>query len=108
MKEVYRNALSEVNAILTNSEQDIINRIPDGFVNFVQNNMNQCYNVKIELGKGILEQNISDEAKSIIALIYRDYICSKDERQELIEKEIINVKKQEELKRKNYEIKWKR
>lgn len=108
MKQIYRNALSEVNAILINSNQNIINMIPDKFLDFVKNNMNQAYEIQIDLEKGILEQNISNEAKSIVALIYRDYICSADERKILLEKERINLKKREELERKKYEIKWKR
>ena len=108
MKQIYRNALSEVNAILINSNQDIINMIPNKFLEFVRNNMNQEYEIQIDLEKGILEQNISNEAKSIVALIYRDYICSADERKILLEKERMNLKKIEELKRKKYEIRWKR
>lgn len=107
MREIYKNVLSEVNAIINNSEQSIINKIPNKFIDFVQKNMNKSYEVEIETGKEILEQNISSEAKSIVALIYRDYICSKDEREVLINKEISNARKQEELKRKMYEIKWK-
>ena len=108
MKQIYRNALSEVNAILLNSNQNIINMIPNKFLDFVRNNMNQAYEIQIDLEKGILEQNISNEAKSIVALIYRDYICSADERKILLEKERMNLKKIEELKRKKYEIRWKR
>ena len=108
MKQIYRNALSEVNAILINSNQNIINMIPNKFLDFVKNNMNQSYEIQIDLEKGILEQNISNEAKSIVALIYRDYICSSDERKILLEKERIKLKKREESERRKYEIRWKR
>lgn len=108
MRQIYKNALSEVNAILNNSEQIIINRIPDRFLNFIKNNMNPTYNVQINLKKGILEQDISNEAKSIIALIYRDYICTANERQNLLVKERIDLEKKEKLKREMYKITWKR
>ena len=55
MKQIYRNALSEVNAILINSNQNIINMIPNKFLDFVKNNMNQSYEIQIDLEKGILE-----------------------------------------------------
>ena len=106
MKQIYRNALSEVNAILINSNQNIINMIPNKFLDFVRNNMNQDYEIQIDLGKGILEQNISNEAKSIVALIYRDYICSADERQVLIKKELVEKLNKEKMKNEKYSINW--
>ena len=71
MKEKYMNALTEVNAIMDNSSNEVIYKIPIRFRNFVSQNMNNNYNVNLDLDKSIIEQNISKEAKSIIALIYK-------------------------------------
>lgn len=106
MRDIYRNALTEVNAVINNSQEDIINRIPNRFKNFINQNMNNSYSVDIQPDKSILEQNISNEAKSIIALIYRDYICSETERNELIKKEILKREEEEHIKREKYKIKW--
>ena len=106
MKEKYMNALTEVNAIINNSSNEVIDKIPTRFRNFVSQNMNNNYNVNLDLDKSIIEQNISKEAKSIIALIYRDYICSADKRQFLINNEIIKKQREEELKREKYKIVW--
>ncbi len=108
MKEIYRNALSEVNTIIDNSEEDIISKIPTRFRSFIKNNMNKTYKVNIKSNMGILEQDISNEAKVIIALIYRDYICSKPKREEIIQQEIERMKKQEKLNEEKYSIKWKK
>ena len=106
MRQVYKDALSEVNAVLINSEQSIINRIPNRFLDFIKKNMNHSCDVKINLNKSILEQDISNEAKSIIALIYRDYICEADERQILIKKELVEKLKKEKIKNEKYKINW--
>lgn len=106
MREIYKNALSEVSAIINNSEENVINKIPDRFLNFVNQNMNKSYTVELQNDKGILEQDISKEAKSIIALIYRDYICSSSERKELIHQEIKHRREEEERKKEMYKIKW--
>ena len=106
MRQVYKNALSEVNAILINSEQSIINMIPNKFLDFIKKNMNQSCDVKINLNKSILEQDISSEAKSIIALIYRDCICEADKRQILIKKELVEKLKKEKIKNEKYKINW--
>ena len=106
MRDIYRNALAEVNAVINSSQEDIINRIPSRFKNFIKSSMNNSYFVEIYPDKSILEQNISNEAKSIIALIYRDYICSENERNELIKKEILKNEKEEQIKKEKYKIKW--
>ena len=99
MRDIYKNALAEVNAVINNSQEDIINKIPSRFKNFISQNMNSSHIVKIQSNKAILEQDISNEAKSIIALIYRDYICKESERKELIKQEFIKRAKDEQIKR---------
>lgn len=106
MKERYKKALSEVFAIIKSSDDEIIKKIPYRFIKFVSENRNKDYNVCVEPDKGILNQNISDEAKSIVALMYRDYLCDKEQRTKLISQEIQYNKIEEERKRKQYEIKW--
>lgn len=106
MRDIYKNALAEVNAVINNSQDDIINKIPSRFKNFISQNMNSSHIVKIQSNKAILEQDISNEAKSIIALIYRDYICEKSERKELIKQEFIKRAKDEQIKREKHKIKW--
>ncbi len=105
MKDIYRNALTEVNAVINNSQEDIISKIPSRFKNFINQNMNTSHSVNIQPDKSILEQNISNEAKSIIALIYRDYICSEARREELIKREILK-REEEKVKREKYKINW--
>lgn len=106
MRDIYKNALAEVNAVINNSQEDIINKIPSRFKNFISQNMNSSHIVKIQSNKAILEQDISNEAKSIIALIYRDYICEESERKELIKQEFIKRAKDEQIKREKYIIRW--
>ena len=73
--------------------------------------MDREYKVEVDLSKRIEEQNISQEAKDILALIYRDYLVSKTEREELIQREIRNHKEKEKynpdnlFKKKNENIK---
>lgn len=82
MKIEYRQALFEVYKILENTDEEIINKIPEKFMKFVKENMDTNYKFELEKGKELIKQNLKDETKQIIALIYRDYICD--------EKEVIN------------------
>ena len=87
MKLEYRKALFEVYTILENTEEEIRNKIPEKFINFIKENMDKNHNFKLQYGKGLAEQNLMEETKQILALMYRDYICTKEERKELLEKE---------------------
>lgn len=96
MKEEYRKALLEVYVILENTDDEVKNRIPKKFIDFIKNNMDINYKFKIEQGKELVEQDLMLETKQILALIYRDYICEENERKRLIEKEsekVVNEKR---------------
>lgn len=86
MKIEYRQALFEVYKILENTDEEIINKIPEKFIKFVKENMDTNYKFELQKGKELIKQNLKDETKQIIALIYKDYICDEKEH----EKEVIN------------------
>ena len=91
MKEEYKKALVEV-----------VKKIPEKFMNYIKENKAVDYEFKVDKQKGLLEQDISEETKAILSLIYRDYFCDEEERQELIKKEREELIKEEEEKRKKY------
>lgn len=110
MKKEDREALAEVNGILENTEEQVRNKIPKNFTKFVKENMDETYEVKIDRNKSLVEQNIKKETKEILALIYRDYLCSKEERETLIlqEQKEMEKKQQEQCNINFYEIAKKR
>lgn len=97
MKEKYRQALSEVYIILKNTDEEIRNKIPDKFIEFIKNNMDNNHKFEIEPGKELVEQNLMLETKQILALIYRDYICEEKESSKNKEKYDINFNKTSNL-----------
>ncbi len=103
MREEYRKALSEVNQILLNTDEEVVAKIPKRFQEFVKNNMDEEHKLEIKEGQSLIEQNIMSETKQILALIYRDYICSKEKREELINQEIEKRKKEEESYKINFQ-----
>lgn len=79
MKIEYRQALFEVYKILENTDEEIKNKIPEKFIKFVKENMDTNYKFELEKGKELVKQNLKDETKQIIALIYKKYICDDEE-----------------------------
>lgn len=95
INDVYRNAFKEVYDILENTEKELVIKIPTKFINFIKNNMNNNYKSNIQTNVGIDKQQLSKETEAILALIYRSYWATDEEKkkfaikdhQEIIEKE---------------------
>lgn len=87
MDNVYREAFAEVLEILKNSNQKIIEKIPEKFITFLTENKDNNYVVQIDFTDENWDNSIKQETQEIIALIYRDYIVSPEEREKLIAEE---------------------
>lgn len=101
MKKEYKEALSEVNIVLENTEDEIVKKIPNNFIKFIKENQDKNYKIELEYGKSLIEQNLKKETREILALIYRDYICTPEERKELIkqeQEEKVRIEKEKEEK----------
>lgn len=104
MENSYKIALAEVDSILSYTDSKILEKIPKSFQQFVKENKEKDYTVTIHKGVSLEQQNISKEAKAILALLYRDYICDKEERKRLIEEENKEKKIIEQQKQEKYAI----
>ena len=92
MNEVYTKALTEVDEVLNYLDVKLLNKIPETFKNFIKNSKNKMYKYQYNKEKPLYEQELSKEAKAIISLIYRDYICYPQEKNQLVQEEKNNTK----------------
>ena len=92
-------AAKEFNEILNNMvPSEYILKIPEKFRNFLKEIENKEYICQIDLNKNIDEQNITEKTKDLITVVYRNYWCNTEEREELDKILTENEKKyQEEL-----------
>ena len=86
-------SISEVLDILEHTDVNIVKKISLNFMNFLQKNKSQEYQVKINYDESDWKEKLNDKTKAILALIYRDYIVEKDEREILIKKEQNEIKR---------------
>ena len=98
MNEVYTKALTEVDEVLNYLDVKLLNKIPDTFKNFIKNSKNKMYKYQYNKEKTLYEQELSKEAKAIISLIYRDYICDSQEKNQLVQEEKINMQNEFKVK----------
>ena len=87
MTQVYREAFTEVNEILKYLSEDLLNKIPKEFIDNIKENMSTSYILKYDNTKGINEQNLKQETRAILSVIYRDYICDENIKKEIIQKD---------------------
>lgn len=102
-KDEYREAVSEVLEILQFADEEIINKIPLEVLKKLNSQKSITYISKFKDTQKIEVEQISKKAKAILALLYRDYICTKEERKEF-DKQLIeaNTQNQENM---DYSIK---
>ena len=83
----YRNAFKEVDEILKYTDINLVNKIPKKFIDFLRANMNNEYEFNVQEGLHLNKQNLSEEANNILALIYRDYWATEEEKEEFRKKD---------------------
>lgn len=83
----YRNAFKEVDEILKYTDIDLVNKIPKKFIDFLRENMNNNYEFNVQEGLHLNKQKLSEEANNILALIYRDYWATEEEKEEFRKKD---------------------
>lgn len=101
-KENYGKALKQVYMILKSMGKEIRDKIPDEMLNFIEENMDKEYFFILDENIDLEEQNFMPETLGIISLIWRDYLCSDEERERLQAEDIERQKQIEEERREKY------
>lgn len=73
-------AIREVNEILKYIPEKEKNKINSNFLNFLEENQDKNYNFEIDPNKELSEQNMLEETKTLLCVIYRNYWCNAEER----------------------------
>ena len=84
MEAVSAISAKEALEVIYNSDIDIYTKIPDKLICLLREVASECEeNVVLKDNTEIINQSISDEAKAILAIIYKDCITNKEERDRL-------------------------
>ena len=101
--EVYRNSFKEVYEILENTENELLEKFPTKFMNFIKENMNGNYKTNIQPDVDIDKQLLLKETEAVLSLIYRSYWATDEEKQEFAIKDQQEFIKKEEKKKEQYQ-----
>ena len=98
----YANAYSEVLEIINHIPKSDYDKIPNNMIKLFTTNKNKDYNFIYDVNKTLDEQNVSKKAKTIIAILFRDYWATPIQREKILAKEKYDIAKIEEEKREIY------
>ncbi len=94
----YANAYTEVLDILKYISKEDYEKIPKSKIKVFEENSNKNYSFTYDENKTLDEQNVSEITKVIIAILFRDYWATKEQRYIIIKKQQeIKEQKQKEL-----------
>lgn len=100
MKEVYRKAFSEVDEIFNLMPQGLLNKIPNEFKQIIKTEKSINYTPHIQ--EPLEECLLKEETIIVLALIYREFLCSKEEKEELKIRDAQKIKEAEDELREKY------
>lgn len=77
----YKKALSEVDEIIQYMPDELKSKIPDNFKKVIKQEKQQDY--RPEVNKLLIENKLLPETVVMLGLIYRDFLCSQQEKERM-------------------------
>lgn len=103
MKNTTNQAFRETYDVINHMSKEMQEKIPKSFINLIKENRDLDYKVNIDYSKDIKEQLLK-ETKIILSLVYRDYLCSSEKREELLALDIEEIRREEKSSQEKYKI----
>lgn len=100
----YKNAFAEAITILECLNQEDYNKIPKNVIEAIKQNQNKEYEFRINPNIDIKEQDIMEETRAILYNIFRDYLATPEQRQEIIKSQTKERYIEEEKKKLKYNL----
>lgn len=102
MKRAYEEAFVEVDEILKIMPIDLLSKIPVQFRKIISEN--KAKNYKVDIQEPLNEEKLKEETVVILGLIYRDFLASPEEREELQAQDAEEIRKIEEEMQQQYDM----
>ena len=73
-EEKYKNACVEILIIFEHLEEELLNEIPNKFIELIRENANMKHEFEFDSLKQISKQDIMPETRALLAVIYEEYM----------------------------------
>ena len=102
MERAYEEAFTEVEEVIKLMPIDLVSKIPAQFRQTISEN--KATNYKVVIKEPLEEQKLKKETIAILGLIYRDFLASPEEIEQLQMKDAEELKKIEQRMQEQYDI----
>lgn len=102
MNDVYAKAYTELYEILKNISKNDLNKIPNEILNMLEEKRDKEYEFKLQENIEFENQELLRETKILLAILYRDYWATKEEKEKIMQKWKSDIIKSEEEKKIKY------
>ena len=79
-----RKAITETLDILEHMEKKDVDKIPDKFMKYLEDNKSIYYKPNLDHTKRLCEMNLNDKTKSIMSFIYINFWCDEKGKKDAI------------------------
>lgn len=102
MNKINSEVYVDISVIISMMSDEMRRKISKSFIKFIEENKDANYVSNINPKVPLNQQNLRKETKELMGVIYRDYLCSSEEREKLLQAEAEELRMLEEEKRKKY------
>ena len=92
----YKQSLTELNTIIHFMDVEYLSKIPQKFIDFITKNMDINYIPNIDKNIPINEQKLNKDTKVLLSLIYRNYWCDNEIKENLVHQDFVEKQKYEQ------------
>ena len=102
VSENYKKAFVELEAVLKCLNYDDYNKIPKNLINEIEQNKDKEYKYEYNENLEYYKWNFLPETKALLYNIFKNYLATEKQIEDLRRKELIEINKLEEEKKKKY------
>ncbi len=100
--EFSNRVYTEIWAIIEKLDEKECEKIPENIKNTIKENRDLDYNFKLDEERLLEEQDLQEETRALLYILYRDYIATEEEKHNIIQKELKETKQIEKTKKIKY------
>lgn len=102
--EIYHKAFKEFREIVKFFPKNEYKKIPKSFINFIEENMDDNYEYTVEHVDDFQNQEMLEETRVLLSIVYRDFLASDEEKKQIIKLENEELLQEEKIKQEKYDI----
>lgn len=104
VQENYSKVFKEFREIVKLFPKNEYKKIPQSFINFIEENMDNNYEYNVEHIDDFQNQNMLEETRILLSIVYRDFLASPEEKEQIIKLENEQLLQYEKIKQEKYDI----